>query len=57
MTRRRWIKMAFLVALLFSIGACSKPGPVKRETPIEPPDKIETKSTKKNFKLPENPDN
>jgi hypothetical protein len=55
MIRRNWIYLV-LVALLFSIGACSKPGPAKNDTPLTPPENIGTKSTKKNFKLPDNPD-
>jgi hypothetical protein len=54
MTRHHWIYVV-LLAFLLSIVACSKPGPAKRETPLVPPEKIETKSTK-NFKLPDNPD-
>ena len=55
MTRQCWLYMV-LAAFILSVGGCSKPGPAPRETPLVPPDKIETKGTKKPFKLPENPD-
>jgi hypothetical protein len=55
MNRHKWIYVV-LVAFIFSIGGCTKPGPAKRETPLTPPDDVKMKPTKKGFKLPDNPD-